>query len=426
MDFFDKMAASVERQWRGYDYDERAFPAIAEAALVEFSPASHVKPAAVIDALLFEGALPLQSHDLAFGQPRIFVHAHPRFHIEVICWMDTTAYIHDHAFSGAFQVLAGSSVHSCFEFQRRERVNSEFVLGDVRLVRSELLRAGDTHTIVAGPAYIHGLFHLDSPSLTVVVRTGAVLDEMPHYNYLPPHVAHHPFVRANDRRQRRELLSMLIRTDRPEFLRVARRFMTEADLATVFEVLRFAHPHTVTRPVRLGAEDFASLAELARARLGERVELLLATVREATRVADITLRRSDVRRPEHRFFLALLMNVPNRRAILDLVAQQYGGDPVDTVQRWLRELTREERDGYVSLLDVELGFDDDMKAGPGEGGGTLLQAMTGWMLRGARDSALLEGLGAQLSPGFFAHVRDGVPELEATLRNGALHALFAD
>lgn len=426
MDFFSKMGMQIERVWRAQNYQERVFPAIAEAALVEFSPASHVTSRQIIDALLFEGRLPAQSHELAFGQPRVFVHVHPRFHIEVIYWMDATAYIHDHAFSGAFQVLSGSSVHSCYEFHARERVNSEFVLGDVNLLRSELLRVGDTRRILAGPAYIHGLFHLDSPSVTVVVRTNVELDALPHLNYLPPYVAHYPFSRRNERRQCAEILSMLIRTDRAALLAVGRRFMREADLGTVFEVLRFAHPHTVTRPSLLSSDDFHAFVEIARARFGERIELLLDTVRSATRVSDIALRRPDVRSPEHRFFLALLMNVPNRRALLDLVAAQYGGDPAVTVLRWLRELTRKGQDGYLSLFDVELACDEDATTGAGEGSEALLQGMLAAMVRGARGPALIDGLAAQLSPGFLADVRDGVPELEALLRNGTLHALFAD
>ncbi len=63
------------------------------------------------------------------------------------------------------------------------------------------------------------------------------------------------------------------------------------------------------------------------------------------------LRRS-VTEAGHRFFLALLLNVPARRDILSLVAQRFPGAPADTVMRWIEDLTETSEFG-ASILDAE-------------------------------------------------------------------------
>jgi hypothetical protein len=48
--------------------------------------------------------------------------------------------------------------------------------------------------------------------------------------------------------------------------------------------------------------------------------------------------RGTVTEAEHRFFLALLLNVPTRDDILGLVAQRFAGPSIDTIMRWAEEL----------------------------------------------------------------------------------------
>src|SRR4029453_1837766 len=126
------------------NYDQRAFPGIAAEALEATPPFQHVSYPEVIDGLLFDPRVAPQPSNLSFGQPPIVVFSQSRFYIEVLCWMDATTTIHQHAFSGAFHVLAGSSVHARYRFSANERINLHFLLGDLELDHCELLRAGDT------------------------------------------------------------------------------------------------------------------------------------------------------------------------------------------------------------------------------------------------------------------------------------------
>src|SRR5687767_4243497 len=45
------------------------------------------------------------------------------FYVEILVWAVGTAAIHQHAFSGAFTVLAGSSIHSHYRLETLDRIS---------------------------------------------------------------------------------------------------------------------------------------------------------------------------------------------------------------------------------------------------------------------------------------------------------------
>ena len=61
--------------------------------------------------------------------------------------------------------------------------------------------------------------------------------------------------------------------------------------------------------------------------------------------------RCAVTEVEHRFFLALLLNVPEAGEILRLVAERFPGPAAATVGRWVREMAEAgvEDSGLVAL-----------------------------------------------------------------------------
>jgi hypothetical protein len=69
--------------------------------------------------------------------------------------------------------------------------------------------------------------------------------------------------------------------------------------------------------------------------------------------------RGTITESEHRFFLALLLNVPSRADIMDLVAQRFPGTPSATIVRWAEELA-----SGRWLLDAE--FPEDVAVPSGK------------------------------------------------------------
>jgi hypothetical protein len=61
---------------------------------------------------------------------------------------------------------------------------------------------------------------------------------------------------------------------------------------------------------------------------------------EEDRQNNLTSRRAQITGEDHRFFLALLLNVPSRTRVLELVRQRVPDrDPVDTITDWVEELS---------------------------------------------------------------------------------------
>ncbi|MDB6150802.1 MAG: hypothetical protein JWQ44_2250, partial [Chthoniobacter sp.] len=168
--FFTDLGRTVRAQWKEQNFSLAAFPAIAQSALDDASPAEHVDLAELIRDFLLDDEQPLQSQS-GFGQPELVVYDDPRFYIQILFWLEGTTDIHQHQFSGAFHVLAGSSIHSRFVFEDAEPVSAHLRVGNLRVTETQLLETGSTVQIVSGESHIHSLFHLETPSLTVVVRT---------------------------------------------------------------------------------------------------------------------------------------------------------------------------------------------------------------------------------------------------------------
>src|SRR5262249_38085080 len=127
---------------------------------------------------------------LGFGQPPVTLYRARDFYISALYWLEGTTDIHEHGFSGAFRVLEGSSIHAVYDFSRPATITPRLAYGHLLLSEAELLRKGATRRIQLGGEFIHSLFHLDSPSVTIVVRTGR--EGLRQNSYCRPGVAFDP------------------------------------------------------------------------------------------------------------------------------------------------------------------------------------------------------------------------------------------
>jgi hypothetical protein len=196
MDFFRDLGLTILDRWQRADFDGRAFPDIAVAALRERPPSDHVAPMDVVRWVHEAPRLvPQADIETRFGQPPITVFASERFYIDVLFWVDGTTTIHQHRFSGAFHVMEGSSLQSTYRFATERRYSQYLLAGKLELLDVELLTRGDVRAIHAGSELVHALFHLDRPSVSVVVRTRADDFAGPQYTYSRAGLAFDPFAK---------------------------------------------------------------------------------------------------------------------------------------------------------------------------------------------------------------------------------------
>ena len=346
MNFFAELGTLLERRWRDHNYSEESFPTLAEQALQEMPPHQHVDAWDTIRWVLSTTELP-QQQDLPakFGNPPITLYSGPRFHIDIYFWLDGTTSIHQHAFCGAFHVLMGSSIHSHYTFHPRQTLNEHFAIGDMVLEKVELLEQGQTQQILPGKQYIHSLFHLDRPSATICVRTYHTTTETPQYNYLKPYFANDPFFQDALTTKQLQSVSLLLRMPHPQAADLMDEVLSRADFPLAFSLLDMAQGYFQNNALEnafgltTGKEQYERLFETARRRHGDLVDLIPSVFAEARRQNNLIHRRSQITSPEHRFFLALLLNVPSRQRLLEMVRQKFpDNNPIETVLGWVEEL----------------------------------------------------------------------------------------
>lgn len=343
--YFEKLGQTVLERWRQQNFSLEVFPELTRIAIDEAPPSENVDIDEMIREFLSNDAQPFQSES-GFGQPELIAFNDPRFYIQILFWLEGTTEIHQHEFSGAFHVMQGSSVHSEFDFVGARSVTPHIRIGDLQVKRIELLETGRTVPITSGRECIHSLFHLDTPSITVVVRTHHDPGTGPQYNYLPPHIAINPLHADALTARRKQLLDVLETLDDPDYTALVNEMMGRLDFERGFNILRHAMP----RLQNLGEWD-GVLATFQK-RHGELANGVPDTLAECLRRETISQMRHYIDNPDHRFFLALLVNVQKRADICALISERFPEQSApDTILGWADELI-EPNDFGITLLDA--------------------------------------------------------------------------
>ncbi|QOV89876.1 hypothetical protein [Humisphaera borealis] len=384
--FFKQLGGIILERWKCENFSLAKFPDIACLALDERPPAEHVDLGAFMRQFLFDDEQPAQT-DSDFGQPELIAFSHPRFYIQVLFWLDGTTAIHQHEFSGAFHVMHGSSIHAQYEFDNAQTVTPYLRVGNVRMKHIELLETGRTVPIVSGSQDIHSLFHLDTPSISVVVRTQHDPGTGPQLNYLPPHIAMDPHSTDMLSLRRRQLLDVLEQTGNESYAGVMMDMIADLDFERGFHMLRHGMGH-----LQYLDQWDAALAAFQE-RHGKLATGVAATLSEEARRESIKRMRGTITEPDHRFFLALLMNAPTRADLLALVAQRFPDEtPTDKVLRWVEELTEITDEGVAALDAI---FPQTVEVDAEEQPELFVAALKHFMSGSKKPTSVLKGLSAQ-------------------------------
>ncbi len=346
MELFNKLGTEIERLWRDKNYNEEIFPALAADALKRADLPSKVTAWEILEWTLGQSELPPQKDVGArFGDPPITLFTAPRFYIDVYFWLDGTTQIHQHSFCGAFQVMLGSSIHSWYEFELREAINKFTEIGDMSLKLCELLEVGGVQEILAGRQYIHSLFHLDHPSVTIVVRTGQSPLSLPQYSYQKPYLAIDPFFEQQTTIKKLQCINTLIQLKHPETDRMITELLETSDFQTTFAILSTIRGNLQSNQLdqmfnlATPQQRLDNFLEIARKRHGVSIDVFRAVFDFREWQSEIVKRRGYVTDPQHRFFFALLMNVEGRERIFGLIKQRFPeSEPLEKVLDWTFEL----------------------------------------------------------------------------------------
>lgn len=347
MERFGELGRDLEQRWRAHDYDEVILPELAAEVLLRHAPARHVDPVDIVEHLVEQQAAELP-FPVPFAQPPVTLFRSQRLYVEALFWMSATTSVHQHAFAGAFQVLAGSSLHTRYRWHERRVVNPTFSLGRLEHEGSELLAPGDTRSILPGPAMIHSLFHLELPSVTIVARSFE--GRAPQHDYRGPCVAVDPAYRNHLLGNQIDALKVLWKTDPAAGRRLTARLLATADLESTYHVLQAASFAGLSRP------DLDAIHEAVAERHVPELPGFLASFAELRRRSEIVQRRALVEDPEHMLLLGILLDAPTREHAEALVRARVGGEPRQHIARWLGELVAQPVGGTLgpNVLGLEL------------------------------------------------------------------------
>lgn len=348
MELFQRLGESIERRWLEINYDEERFPALAKEELEKADIPSKLSSWEVIDWTLVQYELPRQRDVYAkFADPPITIFSGLRFEVDVYFWFEGTTAIHEHSFCGAFQVMEGSSIHSWYEFEPHESINTFLQIGEMRLKTCELLNKSDAHEIRAGSQYIHGLFHLEHPSATIVVRTDRSPLNQPQLSYHKPGFAIDPFFEQDTSIKKLQAMATLFRASRPETDELVTRMLASSDLQSSYWILMSlrhllkANPLSELFKLESPAVRFEKFLNIVTKRHGKAAKMLPLVFAHQDTLEEIMTRRSYVTDPEQRFFMALLLNVDGREQIFSLIKQRFpDADPIEKVLDWTFDLSQ--------------------------------------------------------------------------------------
>jgi len=240
----------------------------------------------------------------------------------------------------------------------------------------------------------------------VVVRTQHDPGTGPQFNYMPPHIAYDPHFSDSLTMRRKQLLDVLQQTEDIGYAEVLAEMIADLDFERGFSVLH----HCMGYLHQLG--QWQPVLKLFEKKHGKIAAGVGATLNEDARRSVIKSMRGTIIEPEHRFFLALLMNAPTRADLLALVVQRFPKQvPVEIVLRWVQELVEVSDEG-ARILDASFpeAIEVDLEAQPA----LFLAAFQHFLKRGKK-----------LPPGMRKLTAAGVKELRAAFADSALGVLTA-
>lgn len=325
---FMELGETIRTTWSKYHYTEDALVDTAAITLDKFALHKQISPEDLIDYSLNPNPITsAHQFDSPFGDLQQILYRHSRFYIEALYWCDGTTAIHDHGFSGAFYVMSGSSINAEYQFHDAERINHHFWFGELSKPKISELQVGSVKKIYSGKRFIHSVFHLENPTVSIVVRTFQDDDAMPQFEY-----------RGNKIRLVQELI--------PEFAKKIKglRFALAMDekkfiaaFARIYHESPFDERYWLLRAFYSSFTHLScSLTNIIQAE-DDKTKIILESIKEEAMIYKAIQLRNAIKDPDLRYFLALLLNLSSWKEITRFIKNRYVNSD-EILANWLEKI----------------------------------------------------------------------------------------
>jgi hypothetical protein len=212
--------------------------------------------------------------------------------------------------------------------------DDHLVAGELVMGEPEILRPGQVRRIDAGFGFIHALFHLERPTVTIVVRNGATNLPYPQYTYLRPGLGWDNLWSNRLVGRRLQAVGAMHRLDPPAAEAAAAELVTTAPPWVAFLAVRDALNRSGWN------NQVADLCGALRHRVGAAGELLETALQSEVKQAKVLARRNLLGERHHRTLLALLANLPDEASVRAVIQALYPErEPERLVLEWVLELS---------------------------------------------------------------------------------------
>lgn len=179
-----QLAQDIENEYQKNYYKESTFNEIAFNQLERYDLCYEDIQQGLLNSFIDSIDLQVNNREQFCDLP-IILFENSRFRIQLLTWLNASTVIHEHGFYGAFQVVRGSSIERVYRYNEHQEINSKVKIGELEPISFNHRTAGSKVKINGGSDYIHSLYHLEEPTITLIIRTHSLTHLAPQLSYYP-------------------------------------------------------------------------------------------------------------------------------------------------------------------------------------------------------------------------------------------------
>jgi hypothetical protein len=328
-----QLGEEVEAAWTRADHAIDAFASIAAGAVKRFALHEAFDLDELSDWLSQTDHLPEQLDPRSrFGDPPITLWRAARFVIDVYFWIEPETALHDHGFAGAFTNLVGESLHCVYRLNSVEDPAPGVILSDLELETVERLEEGSIRAILGGRKFVHRVWHISRPTVTMCVRTAGEAPRLEQYTYFYPRfgIEQRREEEKSQLLQRRlGFLSFLASTGDPRLERYMESLIRNADARQALKFVLALHDSSEGGLL----EHLAllnRLLDLLEARYGAWIGEFASSL--MCRLKEDRVKWHEIHDVDQRFLAAVLLTFFNRDDVIEAVRQYRGANqPIEWI-----------------------------------------------------------------------------------------------